>query len=375
MIAGRSAVAAAAAAGALTVSLVPALPAAATTPATTTTTPALTVVATNLNNPRGLTFAPDGTLYIAEAGTGGPGPCLDGAEGLVCFGTTGSITRVRLGQQQRVRAGLPSLAGHDGSQAIGPADVAVDGFGLLSFTVGLAADPDVRVTTKKLTGMAKLYASGRSGPRLIADLGAYEKKANPDKAAADTNPAGLTVVGGTRYVVDAGANTLLKASARGKVSTVAVFGKRTVPAPAGNPDLPEGTPLPMQSVPTSVVKGPDGAFYVSELTGFPFPAGGARIYRVVPGHAPVVYATGLTNVIDLAFGPKGSLYALEIARNGLLSGDRTGALIQVDPQGEHRVVASEGLTAPGGIAIRGKDAYVTNCGVCAGAGSVVKIRL
>ncbi|GAA2510809.1 ScyD/ScyE family protein [Winogradskya humida] len=375
MIAGRSAVAAAAAAGALTVSLVPALPAAATTEPATTTTPALTVVATNLNNPRGLTFAPDGTLYIAEAGTGGPGPCLDGAEGLVCFGTTGSISRVRLGQQQRVRAGLPSLAGHDGSQAIGPADVAVDGFGLLSFTVGLASDPDVRVTTKKLTGMAKLYASGRRGPRLIADLGVYEKKANPDKAAPDTNPAGLAVVGGTRYVVDAGANTLLKANARGKVSTVAVFGKRTVPAPAGNPDLPEGTPLPMQSVPTSVVKGPDGAFYVSELTGFPFPAGGARIYRVVPGHAPVVYATGLTNVIDLAFGPKGSLYALEIARNGLLSGDRTGALIRVDPEGEHKVVASAGLTAPGGIAIRGKDAYVTNCGVCAGAGTVVKIRL
>ena len=30
-----------------------------------------TILASGLNDPRGLTFGPDGTLYIAEAGTGG----------------------------------------------------------------------------------------------------------------------------------------------------------------------------------------------------------------------------------------------------------------------------------------------------------------
>ena len=73
----------------------------------------------------------------------------------------------------------------------------------------------------------------------------------------------------------------------------------------------------MQAVPTAAAKGPDGAIYVSQLTGFPFPVGGASIWRIVPGHAPTKYATGLTNVTDLAFGRDGSLYAVQITDQGL----------------------------------------------------------
>ena len=35
-------------------------------------------------------------------------------------------------------------------------------------------------------------------------------------------------------------------------------------------------------MPTSVVKGPDGLYYISQLTGFPFIPGGANIFRVNP---------------------------------------------------------------------------------------------
>src|SRR6266540_1196878 len=43
--------------------------------------PEVTTVATGLDNPRGLGFAPNGALYVAEAGRGGDGPCFPGPEG------------------------------------------------------------------------------------------------------------------------------------------------------------------------------------------------------------------------------------------------------------------------------------------------------
>jgi hypothetical protein len=95
------------------------------------------------------------------------------------------------------------------------------------------------------------------------------------------------------------------------VRALAVFHDVTVPQPGG------GTG-PMQAVPTSVAKGPDGAHYVSQLTGFPFPPGAAHIFRVVPGYAPTVYASGLTNVTNLAWS-HGRLYAVQIAGGGLLT--------------------------------------------------------
>jgi len=65
---------------------------------------------------------------------------------------------------------------------------------------------------------------------------------------------------------------------------------------------------------------------------------------------------------------------LGVRANGLLSGDPTGALIRVWPNGKQTVVASKGLVAPTGVAI-GKDGsvYVSNYGTSAGKGTVVNI--
>jgi hypothetical protein len=318
-------------------------------------------VASGLDNPRGLAFGPHGELFVAEAGKGGPGPCRTGAEGdRVCYGPSGAITEIVRGGKHRVVRGLPSLAAAGGAQAIGPSDVTVGRDGKLYYTVGLGADPAVRQQLKQLSGMAELYR----GSRVVADVGRFEQRVNPDGVKPpDTNPNAVLAVRGGEVVVDAGGNSLLRADSRGHLSKVAVFPAR------------ELNGAPVQSVPTSVVVGPDGAYYVGELTGFPFPAGAARVWRVVPGHRPTVYATGFTNIIDLAWGPDHTLYVLEISSHGLTSGNPAGALLRVERHGPPTTIIGNGLTAPGGLAIRGHDAYISDNSVSAGKGAVLRYVL
>jgi hypothetical protein len=127
-------------------------------------------------------------------------------------------------------------------------------------------------------------------------------------------------------------------------------------------------------VPTDVVRGPDGAWYVSQLVGFPFEKGSSTIWRLVPGHAPTAYATGLTNVTSLGFDHHGRLYAVEIAANGLLNGP-VGALVRVPRGSTSPVVVAGGLAAPYGLALQDDDAYVTTHTTEAGAGQVLRIHL
>ena len=327
------------------------------------------VVASGLNNPRQITYA-NGALYVAESGTGGSGACVKTAEGRACYGASGSITRVSQHGQRRVVTGLPSIAAPGGS-ATGPSDVIVHGR-KFQVSLGLGADPGVRAALpangKKL-GTVAAGRFGRSGLKVVADIGAYEGRANPDKSEPDTNPVSLLEARHRTYVVDAGGNTLLSFSRRGRISTRAVF-------PATQAVGPSGAPIPMQAVPTAAAFGPDGAIYVSQLTGFPFPVGGANIWRVVPGHAPTRYATGLTNVTDLAFGKDGSLYAVQLADEGLLAPKPTGSVVRIPRGGGARhVTVADNLKAPYGIAVHHGSAYVTTCSTCAGAGEVLRVPL
>ncbi len=96
----------------------------------------------------------------------------------------------------------------------------------------------------------------------------------------------------------------------------------------------------------------------------------------LPGEAPQVYADGFTNVIDIAFEDDGNLLVLEIAKNSLLSGDPTGALIRLKPNGSRKTLVSEGLTMPTAVVIGDDDAlYISNCGACAGDGQVIRLEL
>jgi len=337
------------------------------------------IVAAGLNNPRQLSFTRSGELLVAEAGTGGTEKCLPGPEGgEVCFGTTGSVTKIdHRGRQSRIITGLPSLAGEDRGSAIGPSDVYSDGRHV-SVLIGLGADPAVR---------ADLPASGqRMGTliqttknyktfRTIADFAAWEQANNPVNDP-DSNPVGMLSDRGNYVVADAGGNTVLKASSRGKIHLLATFADRLVDAPPFL-GLPPGTKIPMQAVPTSVAtKGHDGAYYVSQLTGFPFPKGAANIYRIDPRKPkaePTVYASGLTNVTDLAFNGR-DLYAVQMFTDGLLS-ESTGSLVKVQKGVNKPKIVAGDLPAPYGIAIRHNTAYVTTGSVLADKGQVVRIKL
>jgi hypothetical protein len=338
----------------------------------------LEVVASGLDNPRGLDIGRWGQIYVTEAGRGGDGPCATDPEGEpTCLGATGALTKIWHCKQRRVLEGLPSLAPEGGGNAIGPSDVSL-GFFRAYMTVGLGQDPGVRDGLGPLgQGLGKLYRISPFGRvREVADIAAYEAAANPDEGAEDSNPNSVLARPARRYVVDAGGNDLLRVGPTGRIRTLAVFPERIVAAPPGIPDLPEGTEIPMQAVPTNVVQGPDHALYVSQLTGFPFPVGAANIYRVERrGGEPEVYASGFTNVTDLAFGPDGSLYVVEFATKGLLSGDLTGALKRVAPDGTVETIASEGLVTPYGVAVSRKgDIYVSNHGAEAGTGEVVRVH-
>jgi hypothetical protein len=331
------------------------------------------VIATGLDNPRGLVVAPGGAILVTEAGRGGPGPCVPGAQGAqFCLGATGAVTAVFRGHQRRIATGLPSFGLADASEVFGPHDIALTPAGVL-VTIGLGTDPARRAELGpdgRLIG--QIVRLGHRDARAFADLAGYEAANDPDQdqpgTGPDSNPYGLAVVPGGVVATDAGGNDLLRVDRRGRVSTLAVFPVRPTPGPGG-------AEIPMHFVPTTVVRGPDGAYYVGQLTGFPFPVGGAKVWRVVPGRAPTVYADGFTNIIDIAFDRRGRLVVLQISKNGLLSGDPTGALIRVGRDGTRTELASTGLFTPTSVAV-GRDGslYVANRGTQVGTGEVLRIR-
>jgi hypothetical protein len=153
-----------------------------------------------------------------------------------------------------------------------------------------------------------LYRLSKGSTRKLADLEQYELQNDPagDGTAEGSDPFDLArLAGGKTLIADAAGNDLLVADETGNIDWVATF-----PEQDGE-----------QSVPTSVVVGPDGAYYVGELTGAPATPGISRVWRVAAGtrHAHCgsssacsVVATGLTSIIDLTFGPDGKLYVAQL---------------------------------------------------------------
>jgi glucose/arabinose dehydrogenase len=265
------------------------------------------------------------------------------------------------GEQERIATGLPSYGSAVSATFSGPHDISFLGRGGAYVTLGLGFEGLPRAALpgigEQLGWLVHVPASGDWKP--VADVAAHEFASNPGGGPVDSNPYGVLAEPGSRVVTDAGANALLRVAANGDISTLAVF-----------PSRAQGRPT--DAVPTAVAVGPDGAYYVAELSGVPFAAGAANIYRVVPGQAPTVAWSGFTTVIDIAFDPDGSLYVLEHS-TGPVFFALPGRLLKVAPDATRTTVIG-GLTRPGSVAVGPDGAlYVSNRSTSIGIGEVLRV--
>jgi hypothetical protein len=259
--------------------------------------------------------------------------------------------------------------------------------------------PTVTDVAPILAGRMWALTSGRRGilyhvvhgqTRAVADLGAFEKAVNPDLGELDSNPFDLARIGGGRVLIaDAGGNDVLLLNRQGRLRWVATLPNQNVstgnvkdlvgcpdadPDFAGICDLPQR--IPAEAVATSVAVGPDGAYYVTELKGFPAPLGKSRIWRIRPGVRHVrcrvaargsgcsLVADGFTSIVDLTFGPDGTAYVVEIDEASWFAVEVTpdemagGTVNECDPTTWTCSELATGLNVPSAAAVTGSgDVY------------------
>jgi hypothetical protein len=207
----------------------------------------------------------------------------------------------------------------------GVSDVAHVGRGdLFAITAGPLGAP--------LPGAQTLYRVSRGGVLAIADLEAFEEHVNPDQVwnplPPESNPFNLEPLSGGRVLVaDAAANAILVADMQGNVDWVAVLPPQPLPFMGGI--------IPAQPVATSVAVGPDGAYYAGELKGFPGTPGYSRVWRIEAGTLHTVCPSaectevlnGLTSIVDLEFGPDGTLYVVELDADGWFATETPAGIV------------------------------------------------
>lgn len=144
---------------------------------------------------------------------------------------------------------------------------------------------------------------------------------------------------GNIFIADSGANSVVKwhkgADTFSIVKTIDRF---------ANP-FPYGPPM-VDPVPTKVLRYSDTTFYVSQLTGFPFVPGAAKVYSLNTNGSMRVHAEGFTCLTDMSIDPlDGNLCVMQFGVFGDVGGGNlnfklgSAAVIKLKKDGTRDTIA------------------------------------